>query len=246
MDRTHPIIWLVYNLYLLGIEWAAAIIGQRTIRKSWPQAYKWLVILCWATVAMETVDFPLMIMDVSVFAVYNIWAYLETGAIIYIQSREATYRWAKRLLMAILIVLTAGSAVNYIWGPWASSLSAYNPKFQLFTLFIQVIAACVALIDILSDTSDKPLSVRPAFWLTAGVLFSGILFTVIFIVYLFFQGESKRMMYTCYSIAGNTFMYGGFIACFLVLRKKDTKGTMATPFSNSSQDSPPPPLLPGS
>lgn len=88
MNWTALIIFIVYNLYLLGIEWGAAIIGNRNRHKSWPQAYKRLVILCWATAVLETFNFGTVLSKHEPTAVYNVWAYVETGVFIYIQSCE--------------------------------------------------------------------------------------------------------------------------------------------------------------
>jgi hypothetical protein len=152
---------------------------------------------------------------------YNVWAYFETGGIICIQLRLLTHRWAKRLLTAMFIILTVGAAINYVWGP---PLAGSNMPFLLFTIFIQMIATSVALIDVLGNTSDKPLSAQPAFWLNAGMLFYGSVFILIYIAQLFSRSFKHFGWYfiACSMIA-NTFMYGGFIACFITLRRQDRK-----------------------
>ncbi|MDO6430166.1 hypothetical protein Q4E93_06195 [Flavitalea sp. BT771] len=225
------VVYLTYTVYLLGIEWAAAIIGQRNRRAAWQDAYKWLVVLCWATVVVETSDQFAIPLHIKAHSLYNIWAYCETGGIVYIQLRLLSRRWAKRLLTAMLIVLTLGSAANYIWGP---PLNDLNPSFQLFTMFIQLITTCAALIDILVNTSDTPLSAQPAFWLSAGMLFYCSIFTLIYIAEIFFRSAALVGWYfmACSTVA-NAFMYGGFIACFVTLKRQTHAG------ENNVRDLPP-------
>jgi len=206
-------------VYALGIEWAAAIVGQRSKRAAWQDAYKWLVILCWVTVAVEMTDHCFILLRIKHFVIYNIWGYFETGGIIFIQLRLLTYKWPKRLLIAMLVMLTAGTAINYIWGPPINDL---NAQFQLFTMFIQLITTCAALIDVLGSTSDNPLSVQPAFWLNAGMLFYCSIFTLDYIAAIFFKYPSTMgWFFLACSIIANTFMYGGFIATFKTLRRQD-------------------------
>jgi len=219
--RPHWIIFMLYTVYALGTEWAAAIVGQRSKRAAWQDAYKWLVILCWVTVAVEMIDHCFLLLGVKHYIFYNIWGYFETGGIIFIQLRLLMNTWAKRLLTTMLILLTLGTIANYILGP---PLNDLNPLFQLFTLFIQLITTCAALIDILVSTSDKPLSAQPAFWLGAGMLFYCSIFILIYITKIFFKpsGPIYWFFMVC-SIIANTFMYGGFIACFITLRRQDRK-----------------------
>ena len=215
-------IYLLYTVCLLGIEWASAIVGQRCKRASWQDAYKWLVILCWVTAIVETFDNCFILLRIKHHIIYNIWAYFETGGIICIQLRLLMSRWAKRLLKAMLTILTLGTIVNYIWGPPINDL---NVPFELFTLFIQLITTCAALIDLLGgNTSDKPLSDQPAFWLSSGMLFYCSVFILIYIAGIYFKspGPIGWFFMACSTIA-NAFMYGGFIACFITLRRQDRK-----------------------
>ncbi|MDO6430167.1 hypothetical protein Q4E93_06200 [Flavitalea sp. BT771] len=213
------ILYLVYTVYCLGFEWAAAIVGQRCKRAAWQDAYKWLVILCWVTVVVEMTDHCFILLRVQHHIFYNIWGYFETGGIIFIQRRLLKQQWTKHLLTAMLILLTIGTAANYVWGP---PLNDLNPPFQLFTLFIQLIGTCAALIDILGDkTTAVPLSAQPAFWMNAGMLFYCSVFVLNYIFLLFFRspGPIGWFFLVC-SLIANTFMYGGFIACFLTLKKQ--------------------------
>jgi hypothetical protein len=214
------IIFIIYNLYILGIEWGAAIVGQRYKRPAWPRSYKWLVVLCWVTGVVETASLGALLMRVQFSVVHNIWGYVETGTIVFIQLRELTHAVTRRLQWIILVVLTVGTGIYFIRGPL---LSGMNLSFLLFTLFIQLIAACIVIIDILISTSDRPPFVQPAFWLAIGMLFFSAIFSVIYIMEKFIIGEVRVVPYfLAFSTVANTFMYGGIIACFITLRREGT------------------------
>ena len=218
--------YLIYTLYLLGIEWAAAIVGQRCKRATWQDPYKWLIMLCWVTAIIETLDNCFILLRIKHHIIYNVWAYFETGGIICIQLRLLMYKWAKHLFRAMLIILTLGTMINYIWGP---PMNDFNSPFQLFTLFIQLITTCAALIDLLGSTSDKPLSAQPAFWLNAGMLFYCSIFMLHYIAAIFFRSQGLiGWFFLACSTIGNTFMYGGFIACFRTLRGEDRRKNPVT------------------
>jgi hypothetical protein len=211
-------VFLLYLLYVVAIEWTAAIVGQRCKRAVWQDAYKWLVVFCWVTAIFETTCDGCYMLGIGYNGAYNVWAYFETGGIIYIQLRLLMHRWAKRLLTVMFIMLTAGAAINYIWGP---PLAESNIPLLLFTLFIQMIAACAALIDILVSASDKSLSAQPAFWLNAGMVFYGSIFILTYVAQLFSRSiKDFGWYFIACSLVANTCMYGGFIAAFITLKKQ--------------------------
>jgi hypothetical protein len=90
---------------------------------------------------------------------------------------------------------------------------------ELFYLFLELVAACAVLIDILKDVSDKPMYSRPTFWLATGMLCFSSLYIVVFSL-----GQLLNLLpYTvllAFTTFDNTFMYGGFIACFIALRRE--------------------------
>ncbi|MDO6430165.1 hypothetical protein Q4E93_06190 [Flavitalea sp. BT771] len=79
-----------------------------------------------------------------------------------------------------------------------------------------------ALADVLLNNSDKSLSARPDFWLASGMLFYSSIFVLHYIPQLSSQHPEgiPRYFLVCSSVA-NTFMDGGFIACFKALRRED-------------------------
>jgi len=216
---TGIIIFLIYCVGLTGLEWAAAIIGSRYRRRSWAPAYQLLVVLSWVTVVVEMIGFSLFILHIPSYWMYNVWAIVETGTIFYIQFLTAVNGWAKRALMGLLLILPVGSVICYIvWPVYVKE----NMPLMLFTLFVQLIGTCAVLIDILQNMSDKLLSEQPAFWLNTGILFYVCIFTLDHILGIY-SAESASRYFVFFSLAANTFMYGGFIACFRTLRRQDRK-----------------------
>src|SRR3954470_20224574 len=96
---------LAYVVFYLGSEIASAVVGLRTMRKTWPWWYKMLVIMCCATVVMECTHIYLIIRGIRTYADYNAWLTIETFITVYVLYREATLRWSRRLLKILLVLL---------------------------------------------------------------------------------------------------------------------------------------------
>ena len=211
------ILGLTYLFYVLGIEWAAAIVGWRFVRKSWAAGYKWLVALTSCTVVVETAWMACLILKVRNVPVYNIWALVETGLILYIQYLLAVKKWPRRSIVLLLVVLVTGTAIFFTKWPMTGKT---NIMYYLFNMFVQLIGICVALIDIVQGSMEKLLSKHPAFWLNIGLLFYCSIFIVGHIWGLYSDNELDNY-FIWFSFAANTFMYFGIIACFRTLRKED-------------------------
>jgi hypothetical protein len=220
MSKTaRTIIFLVYLIGLTGLEWGAAFSGSRFMRKHWMLAYKLLVALSWMTVVVEMTGFLLLVRHLPNHGMYNVWSIVETGILFYIQYLTAVSRWAKRVLVISLAILLVGGAIFYIKWPKVIDTSL---QLELFTLFVQLVATCAALIDILQNMSDKLLSAQPAFWLNIGMLFYICIFILIHILGIYSKASASQVFYF-FSLAANFFMYSGFIACFRTLRRQDSK-----------------------
>ena len=92
-------------------------------------------------------------------------------------------------------------------------------------------AACACLIDMLQDKEmlDRPLTTRPLFWVAVGMLGSCSFFMVILsLEQLFVKTVFRYDFYMPFSYVANTFMYGGFIACFRTLRGEDRRKNPVT------------------
>jgi len=232
-----PVYLLIYLVYLQGLYLSCALTACFLLRRNWPFSYKLLAVLSCVTLAVELVVMCCFFRRIDYFGIYNVWAYVEVGTIIYIQFRQAAHTWAKRLLILLLVVLTATTVALHLLLPAFPRLSGH---FLMFFLFFQLIATCAALVDILQGTSDRQLSAQPGLWLATGMLFYSSLFLVLHIWGFFFTNEANKYFYI-FSFVANTFMYGGFIAAFITLRSHPPIQP-----ADSSPDSPSPPASPGS
>jgi hypothetical protein len=209
-----PLYHLIYFVYLQGLYLTCALTGCFLVRRNWPLSCKLLVALSCVTLVVELVAMYCFFRRINYANLYNAWAYVEVGTIIYIQFRAAAHTWAKRLLILLLVTLTATTVAFYLLLPAFPRLSGH---FLMFFLFLQLIATCAALVDILQDTSDRRLSAQPAAWLATGMLFYSSIFLVLHIWGFFFTNEANKYFYI-FSFAANTCMYSGFIAAFNTLR----------------------------
>jgi hypothetical protein len=194
--------------------------GLMLVRKSWAPWYKFLVVWSCVTLTVEVLTFILGRMRINYLFGYNVWSLLDTGALLYILSRECTLRTVKRLHNILLIVLLPGVVLCYFWYP---VVEKFNGCLMLFYLFLELAAACAALVNILKDESDKPMRGKPMFWFAIGMLFYCSLFIVIYSAGKFFNTLLSYPYYLPSSTLANTFEYGGFIACFIALRRLDPK-----------------------
>jgi uncharacterized membrane protein YeaQ/YmgE (transglycosylase-associated protein family) len=154
-------------------------------------------------------------------------------SIIFILSLGAMQPVVKRLCRVLLGVLPIGAVICYILSPGFED--RVNEYANLFYLFASLIAACLVLTDILRDMSDRPPFAQPVLSLAAGILFYSSTFILIHAIGAFYPLLMSKY-YIYFSAVGNTFLYGGFIACYFALRRKDKEAIIATLSSSSSPD----------
>jgi hypothetical protein len=200
--------------------------GYRWMRKDWAPAHKLLVALSCVTAAVEIVVACCVLLHINFERIYNVWGFVETGTILFIQFLAGAHTWLRRLLILLLVILAAGTVVGYRWVP---EFAQVNFPVLLFSLFVQLIGSCVALTDVLLGTSDRPLSVQPDFWLATGMLFYCCIFIAGHILMVYAAaGMTVNRLYNFFIIGANIFMYGGFIACFKALRREDRRKNPVT------------------
>jgi hypothetical protein len=212
-------LYIAYAVYLLGLELGCGLTGFFLMRRSWKPWYRLLVVLCCVTFPVEVTGTWFQSHAIPNFGLYNIWGPLEAFTVIYILSREAVYAWTKRMTRILLIALPAGVLACFILGP---GMLRGNKIADLVELFTELLAACAILVDMLQDVSDRLLFTRPMFWMAVGILSYCCIFTVIASVEgLGVRGGIGFEYFMIFSVAANTFMYGGIIACFVMLRRED-------------------------
>jgi|GEM_PF-959146 len=216
-----PISLIIYSIYCLTLILASAVTGCCLMRRSWPSRYKLLVIMCCATFLVETFSTYSMQHGFKPGYIYNTWLPLETSTILFILYSRAAHGWTRRLGRVLLGIYLAGVAVSYIFFP---PFSEFNTQAVLTGLFMQLFASCASLADMMQDKDNEDrLSVRPMFWMAIAILCSCTLFAVIFStrgLLINAQFPFGYYFYMPFSYAANTCMYGGFIACFITLKKR--------------------------
>jgi hypothetical protein len=205
-------LFLIYYHILLLV---CSLTGSLLVRRDWPLWSKLLVILSWVTLVVEGIAWvchAIHMTNAIYYTWYSLWAFLETLTVLYILSREVILASVKRLHRILMILLPVGVALYFIlWPPFA--------YIVLFYMLLEVIAACAVLIDILKDVSDEPMHGKPIFWLATGMLFFCSLFMVVYSMGRLIN-TLPRSAYVPLGCFANTFMYGGIIACFIVLGRR--------------------------
>jgi hypothetical protein len=215
-----PLYYKIYFGYYGTLLLACALTGCLLVRKNWP-FWSWLlVVLSCMTFLAEAIAFVFASFTrINHLGWYNAWIFLETMALLYILSREAVLPSMKRLHRGLLIALPLGTLFCYIGYP---AFDRNNEYAMLLYLFLELAAVCAVLADTLRDESDKPVSGKPIFWLAIGMLFYCSLFIVAFSVGKFLD-KLNYPYFIPFSYAANTFMYGGYIACFIALSRQGSK-----------------------
>jgi hypothetical protein len=206
-----PPVLIYYHLLLL----VCALTGSLLVRRNWPRWAKLLVILPWVTQVAEILAWICLVNNVNkqfYHSWYTIWAFLEALTLLYILSRGAILPSVKRLHRLLMMLSPVGLILYFILWPTFAYIG-------LFYLSLELVAAGAVLIDILVDVSDTPMIKKPVFWLATGMLFFCSLYIVVLSLgrLLSTLPHDKYWPFSCFA---NTFMYTGFIACFIVLSRR--------------------------
>lgn len=206
-------VFCCYDVLLLS----CFLTGCLLMRKSWLFEYKLLVVLSGLTLVVEVaVQLSFFLKTSPLPWLYNYFIPLEAGCIVYILYRTSVHRALKRLQSGLLICLPIGIGVSCGLHPVFLKL---NESIGLFCLFVELMSSCFFLIDALLDNSNTPLTRRPLFWLTCGLIFycSNFILMHALMSYLPLTKISPKY-YVLNGIIANVFMYAGFIGCFISLR----------------------------
>jgi len=208
---------LAFLIFYLGSEIASAVVGLRTVRKTWPSWYKLLVMMCCITVVIEILHIVLLVRGIHTNATYNTLLCIETFVLVYALYRETTLRLTRRLLLALLIVLPVGLGICFSFPPGFINT---NNNADTVELIIELLAACAVLFDLLQDMSGASLFSSPRFWLAAGTLGSSCMFALMIASRKSMDGDPREGFYEIpFSCVANTFLYGGIITCFIKLKR---------------------------
>jgi hypothetical protein len=133
----------------------------------------------------------------------------------------------KRLNKILLLMFPAGVALSFMLHP---VLFTTNDPVNLLCYLFEFIAACSILIDGLLNKWNIPLTRQPLMWLAAGVLFFSCTYALLQIM-LNYVLNNIAEYFTLYAFIANTAEYGGFIGCFICLRREGAVTTKEAPLS---------------
>jgi hypothetical protein len=183
-----------------------------------------LVVLAGLTLLVETmVILNIFVRRVHGRWIYNFFAPVECGFIIYILYRASVYPAIKRLNAILLGCLPISIGIVYWMHP---VLHRFNDAAGLVYDFLELVVACSFLIDVLLNKLDTPPGRQPLFWMASGLLFACSLFTLQDVLMNYIPTIQNQYL-TIYNAIANSFMYAGFIACFICLRRTDRQGSPA-------------------
>lgn len=208
-------------IYQQALEVVCAVIGLIMIRRSWPFAYRLLVFICCFIALSELISFACILLHYPSQKFFNIYVSIETITLAYILFCETTLGWSRRLLRVLLIVLPVGLVAAFTLP--ANGLSISNMYADTLQLLVLIIASCAVLVDILHDMSGTSLYTRPAFWFSLTMLVSSSIFLLLEAFMQYMKNHmGTRPFFMPFIVVANTIMYGGFVKCFLVLKKGAT------------------------
>jgi len=210
-----PPVQIIYIAYFGVFYLSCFLIGCLFVRKNWPLEYKLLVVLSGLTLLVEATVFLYHFRRIDGRWIYDFFSPVECGFIIYIFYRASVHPAIRRLNAILLGCLAIGIGIGYVLYPAFFKLS---DSTELFYLFAELIAACSFLIDVLLNKSDIPPGRHPLFWMACGMLFYCSIYTVITAVTNYVT-KLPYELFMLYSFVANTFMYTGFIACFICLHR---------------------------
>jgi len=209
------VFFIVQWSYYLSLLLSCTLTGFLSVRKSWSLEYKLLVILSSLTFLSESACFLFIGLRIPFLWIQNLFTPVECTFILYILRKASVRPVFKRLHAVLLILLPIGIGVIYGLLPAFFKLDDFA---ALFYLFLELIAACTFLVDILLNKSDTPLGRQPLAWMASGMVFYCSIYAVMTAVTSFIA-EIPLLYKLLYSTVANTFIYAGFIACFICLRR---------------------------
>jgi len=210
-----PLFLKIYLLYFGVLYLSCFLTGCLLVRKSWPLEYKLLVVLSGLTLLIEAIIAINMAHRLDTRWIYNFFSPVECGFILYILYRASMHPTIKRLNGLLLVLLPISIAISFYQHP---GIFTFNESASLFYDFLELIASCSFLVGVLLNKSDVSPGRLPLFWMACGMVFYCSIFTLQNAV-ADYIARSSYPYFVLYSYVANTFMYAGFIACFVCLRR---------------------------
>jgi hypothetical protein len=215
--------YILYLVYYLALLLTCFLIGCFSVRKRWTLEYKLLFMLSGLTLLVETPVNLLQLKRIDIRWLYNFFVPIECFTILYLFYRASIHLANKRLNAILLVLVPIAFGLICFRHPPTAPMDEYD---SLFYCFAELISAGMFLVDVFLVRSDISLTGRPPFWISLGMLFFCSIFLVIEVMIMHATRISMKYFYmlwpyfVVYSGVANTFMYGGFIGCFICLRRQ--------------------------
>lgn len=202
----------IYTILIFSTYFLCFITGCITVKDKSPVEYKVLLILMLVTILTESVAFKLIHIDIEPRTLYQFFSPFESACITYAYYRSAVHKVVKRIIGIILVLLPL----------LIISLRLLPMKFGtafLFTVmyaFVELVASCIYMVDILVYRGERPESIRPLFWTACGM----ILFCCVYIL----KDAGVRILlntplsYYLILLFSNMGMYAGITGSFISYR----------------------------
>lgn len=202
---------------------AAFATGCIFVRREWPPAYKFLVVLSVVTYLTETLA---MLWSGAAHRsnhwIYNLYLPLNCCGFLYFFYWASIHSRIRRINAWLLAAVPAGTVIAFSLRPGLSFLNTYAAIFYCFLLLLSCIGACM---DLLLDKRYLRLGREPLFWFACGLLLdcAGSI-----VEYAFFSYGEKMILFTLFTVltfSTNIFLYIGTTGCFICLRLGQAEGT---------------------
>lgn len=222
-----PLLYITFAIYYFSLLLSCLLTGCLLLRKNWPLEYTLLVILSGLTLLVEAAALQYAVRHIDGSWVQDLFTPVECVVILYVLHRGSVRPAIKRLNVVLLAILPVGIVVIYGLHPTLFWIGEFA---SLFYVFLELIAACSFLIDLVLNKSDTPLGRQPLFWMAAGMVFYCSIKSLELTVMSFITKIPWQYSLS-YSMVSNTFMYTGFIACFICLHRAGRRGSSVVSYS---------------
>ena len=219
MYRTYTVLYFMN--FIAGF--AAFAIGCIFVRREWPPAYKYLVVLSVVTYFIETLSLLWSsAAHRSNHWIYNLYLPLNCLGFLYFFYRASIHSGIRRINGWLLAAVPPGIVIAFTLRPGLSFLNTYAAIFYCFLLLLSCIGACV---DLMLDKRYIRLGREPLFWLACGLLLD---MAGSIVEYAFFSFGEKMILFTLFTVltfSTNICLYLGTAGCFICLRLAPAGGT---------------------
>jgi len=194
-----------------ALEIGCAIVGCRLVRRTWDRPYKALVLLAVVTVIVEFGSSLLLLVHITPHDAYIFFTPFETWIILYFLGATQSGRLLRWMHLFFLVSMAVLIPV-YFYLPASRAVIFQNLYLQAYFCFMLLLASCGAVIQIVRNTVEEPLSSYPVFWIAMGMLCYSCVYSILNTLGGLL---ARRNLFAAFTMAANICMYIGFIVGFV-------------------------------